>query len=122
MEHKDASWATKIFRKNQRMALETPGDSRAAVAAKESRPQAARGITAHVPPQCSESLGSEATPFQDHPAQVQLFYGAKRVSNAGGHDPCTGLPTFTRAYALRLTATREKLHTPPPGARARGHL
>ena len=93
--------------KNQRAALETPGDPRAAIAAKGSCPQAARGDAAHVPPLCSKSLGSEAVPFQDRLAQVQLLYGAKRVSNAGGHDPCTGLPTFTRAYASRLKATRE---------------
>jgi len=81
--------------KNQRAALETPGDPRAAVVAKRPCPQAARGDAAHAPLLCYKSLGSEAAPFQDHPAQVQPFYGAKRVSNAGGHDPCTGLPTFT---------------------------
>jgi len=26
--------------------------------------------------------------------------------NAGGHDPCTGLPTFTHVHASCLTATR----------------
>jgi len=93
--------------KIQWVAQATPGDPRAAVAAKGSCPQAARGNAAHTPPLCSESLGSRAAPFQDHPAQALLIYGAKRVLNAGGHDPCTSLPTFTQAYASHAKATRE---------------
>jgi len=63
-----ASWASKKFRKIQQASLVTPGDSRVAVAAKESCLQAARGVTAKIPPLCSNSLWGGATPFQDCPA------------------------------------------------------
>ena len=56
------------FQKIQQASLVTPGDSRAAVAAKESCLQAARGVTVKIPPLCSDSLGGGATPFQDCPA------------------------------------------------------
>jgi len=56
------------FWKIQQASLVTPGDSRAAIAAKESCPQAARGVTVKILPLCSDSLGGGATPFQDCPA------------------------------------------------------
>jgi len=74
----------------------TPGDPRAAVAAKGSCPQTARGVTALVPLLCSDSPGGGATLFQGRPAWVLLSYGSKRVLDTGGHDPCTGfLPLLT---------------------------
>jgi len=74
----------------------TPGDPRAAVAAKGSCLWTARGVAALAPPLCSDSPGGGATLFQGCPAWVLLSYGAKRASDTGGHDPCTGfLPSLT---------------------------
>jgi len=39
---------------------------------------------------CSDSPGGGATLFQGCPAWVPLFYGSRRVSDTGEHDPCTG--------------------------------
>jgi len=68
VENEGASWAPKKFWKNQRASLVTPGDSRAAVVAKESCPQPAKGVAVKIPPLCSNSLGGGVTSFQDHPA------------------------------------------------------
>ena len=79
----------------------TPGDPRAAVAAKGSCLRTARGVAALAPPLCSDSPGGGVTLFQGCPAWVLLSYGAKRVSDMGGHDPHTGfLPSLT-GTALR---------------------
>jgi len=72
VENEEASWAPKKFPENswkiQQASLVTPGDPRAAVAAKESCLQAAKGVTAKILLLCSNSLGGGAMPFQDCPA------------------------------------------------------
>ena len=112
-ELEEASWATKNSRKNQRAVLVTPGDLRAAVAAKRSCPQAARGVAALAPPLCSDSPGGGATSSQGRPAWVLLFYGAKRVSDTGGHDPCTGF------LPLLMISRRDDVVTREPKLRTR---
>jgi len=88
-ELEEAFWQPRNSQKNQQAALVTPGDPRAAVAAKGSCPQAARGVTALVLLLCSDSPGGGAMSFQGCPAWVPLLYGARRVLDMGGHNPRT---------------------------------
>jgi len=51
--------------------------------------------------------------FQGHPAWVPLFYGSRRVSDTGEHDPCTGfLPVYSLVPRCDEVATMgQQLHT-----------
>jgi len=63
---------------------------------------------------CSESPGGGAMLFQGRPAWVPLFYGSRRASDTGEHDPCTGfLPGCSQAPRRcdELAATGQKLCT-----------
>ena len=50
---------------------------------------------------CSDSPGGGATLLQGRPAWVPLFYGSRRVSDTGGHDPRTGFLPFLKSALSR---------------------
>jgi len=62
---------------------------------------------------CSDSPGGGATLFQGCPAWVPLFYGSRRASDTGEHDPCTGfLPVYSLApHRDEVATTGQQLCT-----------
>jgi len=62
---------------------------------------------------CSDSPGGGATLLQGRPAWVPLFYGSRRASDMGEHDPRTGfLPGYSLApHHDEVATTGQQLRT-----------
>jgi len=93
VELEDASWATKKFLENSASTLVTPERTYQLGGRARRHPGELPERQCQL---CSDSLGGGVTLFQGRPAQVLLFYGSRRVSDTGEHDPRTGfLPVYS---------------------------